>query len=145
MTTTTRKNVFRSRISIPLLLFILFIFSLPLLIEYFQGDGQTNVSALAILLLALLLPCLLLLFSIRYQFGAHELSIRVLGLSFAKIPYHRIQNISTSNSWLSAPAAAFPRLRIQYGKNQFVLVSPTHQEQFIEQLLQENPSIQVAI
>lgn len=72
--------------------------------------------------------------SIRYELTADALEIRVVGLRINRIEYHAITAVRPSRSWLSAPAASLRRIRICYGRNRHVDISPRHRRHFLDLL-----------
>lgn len=51
-----------------------------------------------------------------------------------KVPLDQIQSVETTRNPLSSPAMSLDRLRIRYGNNRFILVSPADQSGFLKAL-----------
>lgn len=98
--------------------------------------------------LAILLLCALFIlgFYVRTAYvvdSAGKLEV-LCGLYYRqRIDIQKIKSIRKSGSPLSAPALSLDRLEIRYNERDFVLISPSRQEEFIQQLLAINPGIVV--
>ncbi len=60
---------------------------------------------------------------VYYIYGIHK-----------DIPIKSVKKIAPSKSMMGAPAASFKRIAIYYGISGYVLISPRHQDEFIEQV-----------
>ena len=75
-----------------------------------------------------------------YQLTDTELVVRV-GPFTTRIPYSQIQSIEPSRDVESAPAWSLHRLRVAYGTGQYVLISPTPREAFLESIEMRRRSV----
>lgn len=85
----------------------------------------------------------LIFFTMRYVIDDEYLSIRTKFFPSQKVALQNIRKIEESNSILAAPAFSFDRLEIIYNKYDSILVSPENKEQFIADLLNVNPEIEI--
>jgi Bacterial PH domain len=111
----------------------------------FLPDGPDGVGEmlLAILICGLTSGFMLWLwFATYYEIGEEYLKI-VSGPIRSKVAINKISRIRRSRNPLSSPALSTDRLKIEYGKWDFVLISPKNEERFCELLLKKNPNIQV--
>lgn len=85
----------------------------------------------------------LIFFTMRYVIDDEYFSIRTKFFPSQKVTLQDIRKIEESNSILAAPAFSFDRLEIFYTKYDSILVSPENKEQFIADLLNVNPEIEI--
>lgn len=85
----------------------------------------------------------LIFFTMRYVIDDEYLLIRTKFFPSQKVALQDIRKIEESNSILAAPAFSFDRLEILYNKYDSILVSPENKEQFIADLLNVNPEIEI--
>ena len=85
----------------------------------------------------------LIFFTMRYVIDDEYLLIRTKFFPSQKVALQNIRKIEESNSILAAPAFSFDRLEIIYNKYDSILVSPENKEQFIADLLNVNPEIEI--
>ena len=85
----------------------------------------------------------LIFFTMRYVIDDEYLLIRTKFFPSQKVALQNIRKIEESNSILAAPAFSFDRLEIIYNKYDSILVSPEDKEQFIADLLNVNPEIEI--
>lgn len=85
----------------------------------------------------------LIFFTMRYVIDDEYLLIRTKFFPSQKVALQNIRKIEESNSILAAPAFSFDRLEILYNKYDSILVSPENKEQFIADLLNVNPEIEI--
>lgn len=142
-----KKKVFRSRISILLLLFILAAVLLPILLIAPHIDVTT-----ILVLFTILLFFMVLIAAIRYEIEDYALSIKCCGITFGgKIDVRFICLLKRSYNPLSSLAASLKRLAV-YQTGKFsgkaalcALISPANEKEFVETLKGLNPSINVII
>ncbi|WP_281542495.1 PH domain-containing protein [Maribacter aestuarii] len=60
-----------------------------------------------------------------------------------KLAIDLIRKISETSSIMSAPAASFDRLEINYGKYSSIIISPKDKSNFIKDILKINPAIDI--
>jgi len=79
-----------------------------------------------------------LVFPLRYVLGNGRLEIRN-GLCRQKIAFTEIQAVRPTRNPLSSPALSLDRLEVRWGPGlfQFVMISPTPREEFVQQLASE--------
>lgn len=94
-----------------------------------------------IVALTLLLPLWLVL-DTNYTLTTDELLIRS-GPFRWRIALGDVREVSPSHSWISSPALSLDRLRIRYGTDRSILVSPREKQRFIDALRQRCPSVLV--
>lgn len=96
---------------------------------------------------AIMLPVILFIWYILattyYIITDAYLIVRAGFLHHSKIDIQRIKKITETNNPLSSPANSLDRLAVIYNQNSSVLISPKDKHDFIEHLLQLNPSIEV--
>lgn len=85
----------------------------------------------------------LIFFTMRYVIDDEYLLIQTKFFPSQKVALQNIRKIEESNSILAAPAFSFDRLEIIYNKYDSILVSPENKEQFIADLLNVNPEIEI--
>jgi hypothetical protein len=73
------------------------------------------------------------------------LTIRCGFLYNHTIQISTIRRIAPSNNPLSSPAASLDRLEISYERFNTVMISPKEKQQFVTQLKQRNPKIEVVL
>ncbi len=137
------KKVFRSRISVLIIVSILVIFilpSIPIIQEKIYlamyGMGGT------------LLFIVLIYTGIRYVISDDILFWKIGFLPFGSVNIADIVSVERSYNPLSAPAASLKRLRIGFGrkaKYPYTLISPVKEQEFIEELKKINPNIYVRV
>ena len=121
--------------------FYLVLLSIPasmiptLLYADLDADAGLLFLLAAILLSALLLPVWILL-NTRYCVDGETLDVRS-GPFRWRIPRASIVSIEPSRSLLSSPALSLNRLRVRYGQQQEILLSPADREGFIKAVLPE--------
>ncbi|MGM9847100.1 MAG: PH domain-containing protein [Muribaculaceae bacterium] len=76
-----------------------------------------------------------------YTIKGKNLHIRSGILFYITLPICKISRISGKSTILSSPALSLKRIRITYGRNNIVYISPQKQENFIKDLLLINPNI----
>jgi hypothetical protein len=142
-----KKKVFRSRISILLMLFILAVILLPLR----SMTPHIDVTRLTVLFSCLLFG-MALLTTIRYEIEDSTLRIKLFGfVSGGKIDLRSVCLLKRSYNPLSSPAAALKRLAVYRNgtvtgkKVLFALISPADEDEFIKTLKNLNPAMEVIL
>jgi membrane protein YdbS with pleckstrin-like domain len=72
--------------------------------------------------------------STYYIVSDHEIIIRSGPFFHSHIPFESIRSVRSTSNPLSAPAFSLKRIQIDYGKNQFVIISPHTREEFMKAL-----------
>ena len=137
-----RKKIFRSRVSVLLLI----LFSLVPLVGLFLDE---RVLADRLIIVAFIYLCIAVLFfvwdfKIKYTISENKLSIS----SFGEIAISDIISIRRSYSTLNSPAGSLKKLDIKFetnGSPNSVQISPVREEKFIEILKILNPNIIVDV
>ena len=137
------KIVFRSRISVLLLMFLLAVFvpcTIPM-IKHMIMQG--------LYILGGSLVFIIFLFSgMRYVISDDKLYMKIWMIPGGSVKIAEIVSIERSYNPLSSPAASLKRLRIGLGgksKFPYMLISPVREREFIEELKIINPDIYVQV
>lgn len=127
--------VFRSKIDVWLAV-VLAIAALACLsgaVQVLFSDARSILAnALVLVLLGAVLPLWILL-GTRYTLDDSELRI-VSGPFRWRIPFHEIRSIKPTRNPLSSPALSLDRLRIEYGRGKWIMVSPRDKVRFLREL-----------
>ena len=98
--------------------------------------------------LGLLLTLLLIVFiskSTRYIISEHHLIVKCMFIVNDKIEISKIRKIEKTNSILSSPALSLDRIAVFYNKYDEVYLSPKDRDNFIKDLLEINPTIEIKV
>ena len=138
-----QKKVFRSRISVLLVGFILAIF-IPSTIPMIK---HMIISGLLIMG-GTFLFIVLLFGGMRYIISGNTLYLKIWNIPSGSVRISSIISIKRSYNPLSSPAASLKRLRLDLRiseKYPFMLISPVKETEFIEELKTVNPDIIVNV
>ena len=135
------KKVFRSRISVLLLGFILGIFipcSIPLI---------KNMIISGLCIMSGTFVFIILLFSgMRYIISEERVCLKMWKIPCGNARVSDISSIERSYNPLSSPAASLKRLSIHFKTGRmFWLISPVKEREFIGELRAINPNIEVRV
>ncbi|KXX70566.1 PH domain-containing protein [Flammeovirga sp. SJP92] len=131
-------NKYNSKINYPLAIFTIGSMLIPTVLFAFTAKW------FMLLLFGLLTAFVVHMFmNTFYIIDGNMLQIKSGILVNIKIPIDAISKVKKTNSLLSSPALSFDRLDIRYTKYSNVLISPKNKIEFIEKLLESNPSIDV--
>ncbi|MBK9271741.1 MAG: PH domain-containing protein [Saprospiraceae bacterium] len=83
-------------------------------------------------------------FTAKYIIADHQLQIRFGLFHHTNIDIYGIRQISKTRDPLSSPAPSLDRLRIDYGQNKYILLSPKDKSGFIRSLTEIQPNIQLS-
>lgn len=83
--------------------------------------------------------------STYYVIDGKNLIIRCGFMINMTIPIDQIKKVTKTNNPLSSPAASLDRLAIYYGKSGFVMISPKVKMDFIHQITEINPRIELIL
>ncbi|MCL1821575.1 MAG: PH domain-containing protein [Prolixibacteraceae bacterium] len=135
------QKVFRSRVSVLLLGFILGIF-IPCAIPLIK-----NMIISGLCIMGGTLVFIILLFSgMRYTISEDRLSLKIWKIPCGRARILDIISIKRSYNLLSSPAASLKRLSIHFTTGRmFWLISPVKEKEFIEELKAINPNIEIHI
>ena len=134
------EKTYRSKIGIELIL----ILTIVLGFSFYKLLDQPKISGI-ITLGALLVFILYIVLSIQYKINDKILTVKAGFLVNTKIDIQKIKKIKKTFNPLSSPAASIDRLEICYNNGDFVLISPKNKDQFIKDLLEINPNIEVKL
>jgi len=140
-----KKKVFRSRISVLLMVFFLAIFLPPLIPMIRSG----NIFNPAFYILAGTIAFVVLLFSIiRYEITDKELLCKLWKIPFGSFPLSQIASVERSYNPLSSAASSLKRLRVSFHKGYkwpYTLISPAREQEFLDALNKANPDIYIRV
>ena len=136
-------KVFRSRISVLLVGFILTVFissTIPM-IKHMIIHGLWIMGGTFVFIV--------FLFSgMRYLITGEKLYVKIWMFSSWSVEIKNIISVERSYNPLSSPAASLKRLRVGLNEKEkfpYVLISPTREQEFIEELKAVNPDINVSV
>ena len=132
------KQEFRSKIGLGLALPIGIIWGGVTVLLIYQGIWW--MAAFMLLLLSWITHLFL---TTKYILEGDTLYIQSGFLYKKKMNISEVQKIIESNNPLSSPAASLDRLEIRKTPWDYVLISPKQKEDFIQAMLDKNPSIEV--
>lgn len=130
-----------SKISYGLLVFIFLIFFLP--IGFIVINDEINIKGIGTMLFLLILFVFILHMFLKtdYTISNNELRIKCGFFSYKPIKIADIIEISKTKSLLSSPAPSFDRIKIKYGKFDFIIISPKNKFYFAKDLVKINSKI----
>ena len=137
------KKVFRSRISVLLLGFILAIFvpcTIPMIKHMIIPGLWIMGGTFAFMVF--------LFGGMRYFISGDKLYIKIWMFPSGSVEIKNITSVERSYNPLSSPAASLKRLRIGIGgkaKFPYMLISPVREQEFIKELKAVNPDIYVRV
>ena len=134
------KKVFRSRISVLMMGFILACFS-PILIPMIRSGNIFN-PGFYILVFVILLFC-----GIRYEITEKHLILKMWFFN-TKVPLSEIISVERSYNPLASGAASLKRLCVRFKKGYkypYTLISPAREKEFLDALKQVNPDIYIRV
>jgi hypothetical protein len=132
------KKVFRSRISVLLIGFLL-----PTFIPFIPFIKNMIITGLCIMG-GYLLFMLLMLTGIQYEITEKKLRVKLLTIPYWSCLISEITSVERSYNVLSSPAASLKRLKVK-GHNIFLLISPAKEKEFLDALKQANPDIYIRV
>ena len=83
--------------------------------------------------------------STRYIIAENQLIVKCMFIVNDIIEISKIRKIEKTNSILSSPALSLDRIAIKFNKYDEVYISPKDRQDFLNDLLQINPTIEVKI
>lgn len=126
-------KIYKSKVDWWLIILIGCVFGYPII------DGiLTNEYFLSAIFAFVLVLFFLLAKTIKYRIEGGNLMIWN-----TKIEIKSIRKIYRTNNPLSSPALSLDRLAIVYNKFDEILISPKERNEFIDELLKINPSIEI--
>ncbi len=125
--------IYKSKIDAWLGLIILIVPAVTIITIIVEGISQTNLLALALMVLASLLTIWLML-ATDYRFKDDKLVVRSGPFNW-KIQLSDITHVKESRELIASPALSLDRLRIEYkGTFGAILISPENKQGFIAEL-----------
>ena len=82
------------------------------------------------------------MFSIRYEISGDKLRVVCCWIFIETFDIHKITSVKPTRTIISSPAASLDRIEVRAGRRS-VVISPRSKHQFVKQLLDINPSIDV--
>lgn len=137
---STDKKVFRSRISVLLLGFIMAIF-IPISLPMFQRESIVDVCVIS----GLLLFILFIFTGIHYIISGNKILLKMWFIPMGSINILEISSLKRSYNPLSSPACSLKRLAAYRYGNLYALLSPVREQEFIEELKAINPHIKLNV
>jgi len=140
-----KKKVFRSRVSVLLMVFILAIFLLPLIQMIHSGNIFNPAFYILIGLFAFFV---VLLGVIRYEITDKELLCKIWKIPSGSFPLSKIASVERSYNPLSSAASSLKRLRVSFHKGYkwpYTLISPAREQEFLDALKKANPDIYIRV
>jgi hypothetical protein len=133
-------KVYKSKISLGLLIFIYSVIGIDALIMIILK------SWIAIFILLLLSLFILHIFrNTYYKIEGNLLLIRSGFIYRNTIEISQIRKINSTRSFLSAPALSLDRIELLYNKFDYVLISPENKDEFTSDLKTINPNIELKL
>lgn len=83
--------------------------------------------------------------STRYIIAENQLIVKCMFIVNDRIEISKIRKIEKTNSVLSSPALSLDRIAIKFNKFDEVYISPKERQNFLNDLLQINPNIEVKV
>lgn len=131
--------VFRSRISVFLVVMMTAIIVMPFVTIPEEGFLVTLAAIAPVVLIIVVLFA-----SLRYVIDGNVLYVR-------SVPFTRgtaydltkLKSISPTRSILSSPALSLKRIKLDFGVGMPLIISPRAQELFVEEILRINPNVEV--
>ncbi len=130
--------VYKSKIGLELVIPLSLIFGWTLIMLIIKKEWIGVVSILVIIIIMTYT-----FFAMNYIVEPENLTIKCTLLCNEKIPIQSIRKISETNNILSSPAYSIDRLEIFYNKFDSIMISPKYKKEFIENLLELNPNIEI--
>lgn len=141
------RKVFRSRMSVLLIAFILMMM-LPGFIPTIRSGNIFNPGFYV--MTGVMMFIVFIFGGIRYIITDKQLLVKMWGVQYGSVPLTHIKSVKRSYCLLSSPAASLKRLRliIKFKKGidwPFALISPVREQEFLEKLKEINPDIDIHV
>lgn len=131
-------KIYKSKIGLELIIPLSLIFSYALF-ELISNRIWIGIFVMLLTILFILYTFL----SIKYKIENDNLNIKCTILMNINIDIKSIRKVTETYNPLSSPAASIDRLEIFYNKFDSILISPNHKREFIQNLLEINPNIEI--
>ena len=132
------RNIYKSKLGLELIIPLILIFGYAL---FELISNRVWIGILIMLLTTLFIIYTFL--SIKYEIENDNLNIKCTILMNTHIEIKSIRKVTETYNPLSSPAASIDRLEISYNKFDSILISPKHKKEFIKNLLEINPNIEI--
>ncbi len=134
------KKVFRSRISVLLIIILLTAF-VPAVIPIVKHGSTSGLWGIA----ATLMFVVFILSGVRYTILDGKLYVKIWIIPSGSVEIANITSITRSYNPLSSPAASLKRMQLGLMRSSYMLISPVRELEFIEELKTINPNIKVNV
>ena len=131
------KN-YKSKLGLELIIPFILIFGYSLF-ELISNKVWTGIFIMVLTIIFILYTFL----SINYKIENDNLNVKCTILMNINIDIKSIRKIIETYNPLSSPAASIDRLEIFYNKFDSILISPKDKKEFIQNLLEINPNIEI--
>ena len=136
-------KVFKSKIGygilIPILLLLFGIASIPVL----AGAPVKVLFTMSVIMIPIIAFTFHIFFSTSYSITSNNQLLIKCGFLYRKlVDIDSIKSIEKTTSALASPAASMDRIELKFGKWDSVIVSPEDKQEFVQALLDINPSIE---
>ena len=131
-------NIYKSKLGLELIIPLILIFGY-VLFELISKRAWIGILILLVTIIFILYTFL----SIQYKIENGNLNIKCTILMTINIEIKSIRKVTETYNPLSSPAASIDRLEIFYNKFDSILISPKHKKEFIQNLCEINPSIEI--
>lgn len=131
--------VFRSRISVGLVLFMSIIFGGCFVSTLSAGllPAILSVGPVVLLIVAMMV-------SLRYIIDGDTLYVRTIPFTRGTAyDLTKLQSISATRTILSSPALSLKRIKLDFGVGMPLVISPAAQDLFIDEIRRINPNVKV--
>lgn len=120
------------------------IIPISLILGYALFELITEKSWLGIFMMFLTISFISYIFlSINYKIEKENLNVKCTFIINENIEIKSIRKITETYNPLSSPAASIDRIEIFYNKFDSILISPKNKKDFIQNILNINPNIEV--
>lgn len=131
--------VFKSRISVFLVVLLAVIFALPFATMPEDGVLVTLAAIAPVVVLIVVLFA-----SLRYVIDGNVLYVRSFPFTRGTAyDLTKLKSISNTRTLLSSPALSLKRIKLDFGVGMPLVISPRAQEVFIDEILRVNPNVEV--
>ncbi|MGC4039980.1 MAG: PH domain-containing protein [Flavobacterium sp.] len=105
-----------------------------------EGDWLGYLGMAGVILLVLFVSK-----TTRYIIDGNQLTVKSMWIVNDKIEISKIRKIEKTNSILSSPALSLDRLAVKFNKFDEVYISPKDKQLFINDLVAQNPAIEIEL
>ncbi len=137
----SKKTIYKAKISYGLLFFIFISLFAHFIPDIVHGAFNTSFIIVFGLICVVYFYIIYLFLNTNYTIENNNLIIKSGFSSYPPIGIDEITEITISREIKSAPAPSFDRIKIKYGENKSVLLSPKDKLSFANHLSRLNPRI----